>query len=245
MLNQIHFSISIIVIFLSTFIIGNIAYFLKERKNWKSSSSRKFNHFGISLVSIIFFSFIPIADTIVTAIFTSLSILIIYIISANSNRPLVQSIIQSNIRTRDEPHGTFFVFLPLITGQIALYISLIFINPVFAKIAFCSMGFGDGLAEPIGTKFGKHKYKVKDILWKTENTKSLQGSAAVLIVSFLASIIILYVYQSFSYIQIIYLSILYSIFISFIEGISPRGLDNFLIIILGTLFLNTVTKYTF
>lgn len=45
MFEKIYFTISFIVILSGTFIIGNIANYLANNKQWKSSSTRKFNHF--------------------------------------------------------------------------------------------------------------------------------------------------------------------------------------------------------
>lgn len=240
MFEKIYFTISFIVILSGTFIIGNIANYLANNKQWKSSSTRKFNHFGISFISIISFSFVPLENTTITAVFTSIGILLIYIISANSKNPYLSSIINSNIRERDIPNGKFFVFLPLITGQIALYFCLIMINPILVKIAFCSMGFGDGLAEPIGTKYGKHQYKVKDYFWNKENIKSIEGSSAVFLISLFSCFLFTYLYFNKSLIINISISLTYSSFITFIEAISPRGLDNFLIILMGSLFLSLI-----
>lgn len=243
MFEKINFFIAFIVIFSGTFIIGNLSHFLGENKNWKSSSTRKFNHFGISLISIILFSFVPIENTTATAIFASVGVLIIYTISAKSNNRYVSSIIDSNVRERDMPNGKFFVFLPLITGQLALYVSLLTLNPILVKIAFCSMGFGDGLAEPIGTRYGKHQYVIKDYLWNKENTKSLQGSSAVFFVSLISCFIFLHLYFHISLIKLLLISVFYSIFVTFIEATSPRGLDNFLIILLGSIFLSLIDYY--
>lgn len=240
MFEKINFIIAFTVIFSGTFVVGNIANYLGRYKGWRSSSTRKFNHFGVSLISIILFSFVPLENTTSTAIFTSIGILLIYIISAKSNNSYISSIINSNIRDRDLPHGKFFVFLPLITGQFALYLSLLTLNPILVKIAFCSMGFGDGLAEPIGTKYGKNKYVVKDYLWNKENTKSIQGSLAVFFVSIIACFIFLEIYFTFSFLKILLISIFYSSFITAIEAISPRGLDNFLIIFSGSFFLTFI-----
>lgn len=240
MISNINFPIAFTTIFTGTFLVGNIAFYLGSKRNWRSSSTRKFNHFGVSLISIVLFSFVQLEHTTITAIFTSLGILIIYIISANSKHSFVSSIMNSNIRDRDLPNGKFFVFLPLITGQVALYFCLITMNPIFVKIAFCSMGFGDGLAEPIGTKYGKHTYQVKDLLWKKQNTKSLEGSAAVLVISFLSSFSLLYIYDFKGFIFTVAISIFYSIFVTFIEAVSPRGLDNFLIILMGSVFLSFI-----
>lgn len=227
-------------VFLGTFVIGNLSNFIKEKYKLQSSYARKINHFGISLVSIIVFMYIPIEHTFANAVFTSIVVIFVYTLSCYSKNKYIKSIIESNVRERDEPNGKFFVFLHLITGQLALYTSLFFFNPVFAKIAFCSMGFGDGLAEPIGVRFGKHKYVVNDRIWGVKNTKSIEGSFAVFFVSFISCCSMLALYTDLKYLYLLLISLPYAAFIALVEAISPRGLDNFLIILCGVLSLYAI-----
>ena len=46
-------------------------------------------------------------------------------------------------------------------------------------IPFLSVGLGDGLAEPVGRIWGKHKYKVRAMCTSKRYTRSLEGSAVV------------------------------------------------------------------
>ncbi|HWS52597.1 MAG TPA: hypothetical protein VN228_00610 [Pyrinomonadaceae bacterium] len=43
------------------------------------------------------------------------------------------------------------------------------------------MGVGDGLAEPVGYRFGRHKYRARALFTKRTYTRSLEGSACVLL----------------------------------------------------------------
>ncbi len=82
----------------------------------------------------------------------------------------------------------FIVYLPFICifGKEAL---LIMIPQLINE-------FGDGLAEPVGIRFGKHKYRTRSLwyngkFWNGNFERSLEGSAAV----FVVSIITLFIFR--------------------------------------------------
>lgn len=97
--------------------------------------------------------------------------------------------------------------------------------------------FGDGLAEPVGIRFGKHKYKVKGLCTEFEYTRSLEGSFMV----FLTSIILICcLYNQFETFEFIANLILIPIAATITEAISPHTLDNPLIIIVVSTILTLI-----
>jgi phytol kinase len=52
------------------------------------------------------------------------------------------------------------------------------------------MGVGDGLAEPVGTRFGRHKYRTRALFTERTYTRSLEGSACVLLSGVLAVLLV-------------------------------------------------------
>ena len=235
-LSQVNFSRALVVATLGTLVVGNVAWRLRCL-GVRDGYTRKFNHFWLSAISMAALLGLPDSQFVPTSVMTSLLVIAIYTASANSRGAYLSSIIRSNIRDRDEPRGAFFVFLPLITGQLAVYSALAFSHPGFAKIAFCSMGFGDGLAEPVGLRFGKHPYRVYDLVWRTWNTKSLEGSAAVFFVSLICCVSLLLGDGWLTGSRLLALAVSYSAFIAAVEALAPRGLDNMLIVGLGAGFL--------
>lgn len=59
-----------------------------------------------------------------------------------------------------------------------------------AYIMVLVMGVGDGLAEPVGYRFGRHKYRTRALLTKRTYTRSLEGSACVLLTAVLAVLLV-------------------------------------------------------
>lgn len=97
----------------------------------------------------------------------------------------------------------------------------------FVIIPLIILTFGDGLAEPIGVKFGKHKYKVTGLCTTQTYTRSLEGSSMV----FLTAVIIVSIfYNEFSTAEFIANIILVPIVSTLFEAISPHTLDNPIII---------------
>ena len=107
----------------------------------------------------------------------------------------------------------------VITWTIFAYI--FFDNMVVIAIGILAMSYGDGFASLIGIRFGKKKYTVFG------DQKSYIGSFAMLVFTFIATIIALLYYN----IEITIYKLIVLLFIAFIaaivEGITPKGLDNF------------------
>ena len=57
---------------------------------------------------------------------------------------------------------------------------------VLIYISVLVAGIGDGLAEPVGVRFGRHTYRTRALFTKRMYTRSLEGSACVLASGFLA-----------------------------------------------------------
>ncbi len=86
-----------------------------------------------------------------------------------------------------------------------------------AAAIFC-LSFGDGLGGLVGSRYGKHSYKIPWV-----KVKTIEGSLTIFIVSFLAIIIAQFIFGNT--IDIL-LSLLGAIFVTIIEAISPYHSDN-------------------
>ena len=87
-------------------------------------------------------------------------------------------------REKDEPHRTFFILVPYFTTLLGGLAANIVFGPV-AVAGYLVTGLGDAIGEPAGVMFGKHHYRVKS-LSSVPATRSLEGSAAVLVMSVVA-----------------------------------------------------------
>ena len=85
-------------------------------------------------------------------------------------------------------------------------------------------GWGDAAGEPVGVRFGKHKYRVPT-LSKTKCTRSIEGSLGVFFSAYIAAWVVLF---SLDYgMEAFVLALGAALFTALVEAVSPHGWDNF------------------
>ncbi len=199
--------------------------------NVKVNYTRKINHFAIFFLPVFidqqfnaetFTDFIYLA---ISAMITTASLLAFYEPIRKAIPPF-QLMFEGFDRPEDRPHtltwlwsqfaAGFAVMLPMIwlCGQFGLE-SLVLI-PILINV------IGDGLAEPVGVRFGTHKYKTRALFTNKEFVRTLEGSACVLITGF---IVILMHIEYFSTIQFILAMLLIPIIMTLTEAYSPHTWD--------------------
>ncbi|MEA1893684.1 MAG: phosphatase PAP2 family protein [Euryarchaeota archaeon] len=212
--------------FIAPSIVLSITGFL-NRKGMHDGYTRKIFHF-IGFVSIaVFLRYAPFDATIM---FIIVGIIYVGIACISSNGFLWFDGIS---RKSDSPNEILYVILPMASAILGLGVSWMAFGHPFVETGMLCVAIGDAVAEPIGVRFGKHKYKVYSLTgYPTE--RSLEGSLSVLLSC--AAII-------FFAINNLILALLLGILISLIEAISPRGLDNFTVLIgtsLGLAMIGTI-----
>lgn len=131
----------------------------------------------------------------------------------------------------DRPEDRPYTIAWVVTGMVAGYIAIFFMVEglryfdavnLITMTVFISV-FGDGLAEPVGYKFGRHKYKTRALFTKRLYERSWEGSTCV----FLSAIaIILAMYHTMTFLQLIYMLILMPPLMTLTEAKSPHTWDN-------------------
>jgi len=130
-------------------------------------------------------------------------------------------------RPEDRPHTLRWLFTQyLATYLVALPLWLLFKRQGHTEaipIIILINAIGDGLAEPIGVTWGKHKYRVKALFTKDTFTRSYEGSVCVFVVAIIAII----VYRnSFSQAQFIMALATVPIVSTLAEAKSPHTWDS-------------------
>ena len=95
-------------------------------------------------------------------------------------------------------------------------------NKYLVVAAILAWGVGDAAAAIIGHKIGKSKYKTSFF----DNSKSIEGTLAMLISSFLITVLVLALTMDYPINQILVESLVISIVLSLIEATTKNGLDN-------------------
>lgn len=90
-------------------------------------------------------------------------------------------------RPSDAPREQLFVLAPLLSTAVGGVLANALFGP-FAMVGYLVAGWGDALAEPVGTRWGRHRYRVHS-MFGVAATRSVEGSAAVLVAGGIAGFI--------------------------------------------------------
>ena len=128
-------------------------------------------------------------------------------------------------REKDAPNRTHYVVVPYFATLLGGLASNVFF-PHTAVLGYLVAGLGDAIAEPVGTRFGKHQYRVP-ALRGLRTVRSLEGSASVLVVSALSLAACLglsphFVVSGESLLVVMLIAAVATI----AEAVSPHGWDN-------------------
>ncbi|HEY3487077.1 MAG TPA: hypothetical protein VGL10_03340 [Gammaproteobacteria bacterium] len=159
--------------------------------------TRKIFHFMLFFFPLALMDVLPYQSSFVTIVLSGLIFLCsigTFIHPLRSRSSFLATAYASFDRPEDRP----FTLLWLSTQVLATYAvmipvllwlghygkeSLIYITLVIA-------GMGDGLAEPVGVRFGKHKYRTRAFFTDRVYTRSIEGSLCVLFTGIFAVILL-------------------------------------------------------
>jgi len=192
---------------------------LKTRRNWQTGYTRKVFHFLIfGTVVVVHW----IWETPGVCLFGGMTTLAIaYALLRGSGHFMYEGI----ARGKDAPRRTHYIVVPYFATLIGGLLSNIFF-PRAAVFGYLVAGLGDAIAEPVGTRFGKHQYRVPAIRG-VRAIRSLEGSSSVLIVSALALIVCLALSPQFVLSgKSLPIVLLISVISTLVEAVSPHGWDN-------------------
>ena len=126
-------------------------------------------------------------------------------------------------RPSDRPHRSLFILIPLVTTALGGLVSNILVGS-YATVGYLVCGWGDAVGEPVGTRWGKHRYSVPSLAGVAA-TRSVEGSLAVLVAGTLAAaagLALLGVGGT----DLVVGAVLCGGMGAVVEGVSNHGLDN-------------------
>jgi phytol kinase len=190
--------------------VGSIVLIAELGHRWQwfsAEQSRKIVHIGTgNVIALAWLLQLPAWVGITSAVLAGIITLISYWLPI---LPGVNSVGRKS-------YGTFFYAVSM-GLLIAIFWPLQ--QPEYAVIGILVMAWGDGLAAIVGQKWGGHPYKILG------NSKSLEGTATLLLVSYVITTIILYI--AHGNLPIVWLvGIPVAIVAVILESISQFGLDN-------------------
>ena len=223
--------------------------FLVRYSGVKVNYTRKVNHFAIFFLPVFidkqfdaetFTNFVYLA---ISAVITTVSLLMFYE-PIRKLIPPYQLMFEGFDRPEDRPYtlvwiwtqfaAGFAVMLPMIWlfGQWGLG-SLVLI-PILINVV------GDGLAEPVGIRFGKHEYKTRALFTEKEYVRTLEGSACVLITGL---IVVAMHYEYFTTTQFVLSMLLVPLLMTLTEAYSPHTWDTPFLMFTGYVSLLWIMQF--
>lgn len=222
----------IIRMLLQTFILFLVAYGggkLVASYNVKTNYTRKMNHFALFFIPMLSYKLFFHGNTQITymieALF-ALAYIAIYVKPLRTRVPVFALAFKSFDRPEDRPYTFTWIIVQLISGwSVMIPLSFYFISinkPDLMFIPVLINSFGDGLAEPVGVRFGKYKYNTYALFTKKKYQRSIEGSLCV----FIASVIVLIAFKGlFSTEQFIVALICMPILMTLAEAFAPHTCD--------------------
>lgn len=200
-------------VFLITYALGEI----KNRFKWHTGYTRKCFHFAIFTAAAVIQLIWSLPGVMLFGILVSVFV-VWACIRGNRSR-----FYQAIARPKDAPHQTLFVIIPLISTALGGFLSATFFHD-YAVYGYLVTGWGDASAEPVGTRWGRHTYRVPS-LGGVRAVRSFEGSVSVLLTGFTACSL-LGIFLKLEVTELLFTAIICAAAGTVIESVSNHGLDN-------------------
>ena len=154
---------------------------LRERGVGRDGDIRKVNHVAAFTGGALVFGWLaePTARASLYAVGLEL-LLLVAVVCRFRARPPFRQAFAANTRAADAPREAFHFWSSWLISLLALAaIDLAFGQMAVTRTAALVVGVADGLGEPVGRRFGRHRYRVPAPVGRPA-VRSVEGSLAVL-----------------------------------------------------------------
>jgi len=223
------FGINTLIKFVCLWVISYGTGSLVFYKNVKVNYTRKLNHFALFFIPMYLDTIFPYRESIklvVIGCLLSVFSLIIYIYPVRSRLHFINRMFLSFDRPEDRPYTLKWLSTQIAAGYLIIIPMIIFFYKAgYRDLIFIPIlinGIGDGLAEPVGIRFGRLKYKTYALFSKRKYVRTIEGSSCV----FITSIICILLFESsFNHSEFIYALIVIPVIMTLAEAFSPHTWD--------------------
>jgi len=144
---------------------------LRMRKQIRTAFTRKIFHFFIFSGAGVIHLLKGLPEVVLFGLIVCAWVL--YAVARGDGFPFYEAM----ARPQDAPHRTFFILVPMLTTLLGgLAANILFGRTALVGYFVC--GWGDAVGEPVGARWGRHRYRVPSLL-RVAASRSLEGSAAV------------------------------------------------------------------
>ncbi len=201
---------------------GVLCGWLKARRGMRTGDTRKIFHFAIFTAAALLSHRFGIDAVNLLGGIAGLYVLAVLRLGPGN------SLYEAMARETDAPRRSLHVVLPFVATALGGMVSTTLFGRL-AIVGFAVSGCADAIAEPIGIRFGRHRYRVPSLCAGVRSERSIEGSAAVLVAAFLAAAIALWIETSEpprAAQGILAAAAAICAVSAVVEALSPHGLDN-------------------
>lgn len=142
--------------------------------------TRKLFHFGIFTGAGVVHALGGLPAT--NAFGAAVAAVVLLAVGRGDGHPLYEAL----ARDTDRPRRTLFIVVPLVTTAAGGLLSALLTGP-FATVGYLVAGWGDAVGEPVGTRWGRHPYRVPSLAGVSAR-RTWEGTAAVFAVGAVAAL---------------------------------------------------------
>lgn len=190
---------------------------MRVQRQWRVGYTRKLFHFFIFTAAGVLQ--LRWGLPVVVVFGTAISLLVLWGVYKGTKSAFYQAL----ARPSDAPQESLFILIPLVTTAAGGVLANLFFGS-WAAIGYLVGGWGDAIGEPVGSRWGRHRYKVPSMAGVAA-TRSLEGSASVFAVSTLVAFLGLQA-QGLLHADALLYALLIAAAATAVEAISTHGLDN-------------------
>ncbi|MFW6011901.1 MAG: hypothetical protein ACOC8R_02330 [Desulfosalsimonas sp.] len=210
-------------------------------KSVKVNYTRKISHFCLFLIPLFLDELIVYERTIgvfLAGAVISIATLLIYISPVRRRIPVINMMFAGFDRPEDRPMTLLWLSTQVIAGYLViipflvLYVFYDMVHLILVPVLITAIG--DGLAEPVGVRFGRHAYRVNALFSDKKYHRTLEGSACVFVAS--VGVIALY-HDSFTMPQFAAAMMVVPPAMTLTEAFSPHTWDTPTLFLAGYLIL--------
>ena len=235
------FLINLAIKTVSLYLIQYGTGLLVERKGIKINYTRKINHFALFIIPTYLDRVFAYQQTFGLFILGALLVILspaLYIRPLRERSEMIKTMFRSFDRPEDRPHTLLWLSTQILAGflvivpMVILFAAHDLLDLVLIPILI--NGIGDGLAEPVGVRFGKHAYGVPALFTLKRYVRTLEGSACI----FVTAIFVIAVHHPFfSHLQYGLALAFLPMLMTLAEAFSPHTWDTPFLFLAGYLAL--------
>ena len=238
--------IKVIVFFAITYALGKCMV----QKGVKVNYTRKIFHFVFFFFPVLTTSIFPYEFSIELSLLSGgvlLGCLVAMRQPIRARSQFLSTAYSSIDRPEDRPFTLVWVSTQILATYFVLILMLLWLDrydkSALISITWLIAGIGDGLAEPVGVRFGKRAYKVHALFTDRKYTRTIEGSLCVFFSGILAVALHAEVLSQY---QLILAMLIIPIAMTFAEALSPHTWDGPFLYLVGgisTVLVLEISQY--